>query len=523
MTSAKRICGLAVLAILALGATAGASSDARLAAAVKSGDRALVQSLLKQSERTEVNTRDAEGMTALNWAAYQDDLDLVKRLIAAGADVTTPNRGGGTPLHQACNFSDPALIDVLLKAGADANAVRDEGDTPLLIAAHVGNPEVAKLLLSHGAKVDTRDGWYGETPLMIAVAEDRAEFTKVLVDHGADVNTASTTFKFNHRRLVDATTGIDPVNGGFTPLLFAARQGAMEAAQVLIAAGADLNTGDPEYGYTPLMLSLYNWHTDFAKMLIQNGAKVDQDPLNIIVGMRSVSVSKRPSTFSQDSLDMISLLIAHGADPNAIFRKGTPPSPRGGDGGGGGGGGRGGGGTPFMTAARAIDLPAMRLLIEKGVKVTAVARDGTTPIMALINGGAAPGETGGIDATRVPDIIKGIQLCLDNGVDINAVTGGAGGGGYLGGGTGGGNAALHYAAGLGADTLVQYLVDHGAKLDIKNRKGRTPLQWAQGFRPGGFQNIDEVGETPYPSTIALLTKLMNESGKTNAQNTGPAN
>ena len=122
---------------------------------------------------------------------------------------------------------------------------------------------------STAPKWTLKDGWYGETPLMVAVEENHAEFAKVLVDHGADVNAASTKFDFHHRRLVDATAGIDPVMGGFTPLLFAARQGALEAGQMLIAAGADLNAGDPEYGFTPLMMSVFNWHVDFAKMLIR--------------------------------------------------------------------------------------------------------------------------------------------------------------------------------------------------------------------------------------------------------------
>src|SRR5271170_6304044 len=114
----KQLCGFGVLALLGLliiGSAAAAGSDARLATAVKNGDKALVQSLLKQGVPAQVNVRDAEGMSALNWAAYSDDLDTVKRLLAAGADVNTANRGGGTPLHQACNFSDAALIDVLLK------------------------------------------------------------------------------------------------------------------------------------------------------------------------------------------------------------------------------------------------------------------------------------------------------------------------------------------------------------------------------------------------------------------------
>lgn len=514
--SVKQLCGpwgsavLVFSALLIAGIAGAAASDARLAAAAKSGNGALVRSILDQGVRGEVDARDAEGMAALNWAAYMDDLETVKLLIAAGADINTKNRGGGTPLHQACNFSDPALIDVLLKGGADPNAVRDEGDTPLLISAHVGNPEIAKLLLARGAKADTKEGWYGETPLMVAVEENQAEFAKVLVDHGADPNAASTKFDFHHRRLVDATTGIDPVMGGFTPLLFAARQGAMEAAKVLIAAGADLNAGDPEYGFTPLMLSLYNWHVDFAKMLIQSGAKVDAESLYIVTMMRSVEDARgeHRSSFSQDSLAMISLLIEHGADPNAAFRKALPPSPRGGAGS--GGPGRGGGGTPFLQAAKSIDVPAMRLLVEKGAKATMYARDGTTPIIALINGAAAAGEGGGIAPERQPALIEGLQFCLDHGVDINAVNGA-------------GNTALHFAAGLGADSLVQYLVDHGAKLDIRNKKGRTPLQWAQGFRPGGFQNLDETGQTPYPSTIALLTKLMGGPEKISAQNAEPVN
>ena len=249
---------------------------------------------------------------------------------------------------------------------------------------------------------------------------------------------------------------------------------------------------------------------------------MDGDSLYIVTMMRLNTGEHRvvPFSFGQESLDMMSFLIDHGADPNARFTKRFPP-------------GEGharraaiGGATAFYQAAKDIDLPAMRLLLEKGAKATIPARDGTTSLMAVIMGGTDDASAGGIIVEREPEIIEGMKLCLEHGVDVNAMSGGGPGGGFAAGagvgGAAGGNTALHYAAGLGADPLVQFLVDHGAKMNVKNRKGHTALQWAQGFRPGGFQNLDETGQTPYPSTIALLTKLMAESEGANAQNTGPA-
>lgn len=493
--SSRHLCGLAVAALFAVSSVAAATADVRLLEAAKNQDQATAVSLVKYSEGANVNATDAEGMTALLWAAHWDNLELARLLIAAGANVKAANRFGSTALHEAATFGDAALMEVLLKGGADANATRGEGDTPLLIAAGTGKTEAVELLLAHGAPVDVRDGWYGETPLMIAVANNYADVAQVLIAHGADVNATSTKFaepEIRHRVMVDATTTINPPAGGLTPLHFAARQDAMDAAKVLIAAGANVNALEPDANFSPLLVAVYNNHYDVAALLIEKGANVNDNSLALIAIMRTDPEIQRPlpMNFRQDSLGVMKLLLDRGADANLPFTKKIGYHfvrvVR--------------GATPFITAATSFDTPAMRLLIQPGVKPVPL-RNGMNALMVM----AQTNKDDGSSSDAQFDVAA--KICLDAGIDINAATMD-------------GNTALHYAAGAGNDHIVQYLVAHGANLDAKTSKGRTPLQWAQGLRPsaGGLGARLDEKELPRESTIALLQKLMGMGASASAQN-----
>jgi uncharacterized protein len=479
---ARHLAGYAVAVFLSVSSVAAATADTRLLDAVKDKDSKTAHSLLEHTAHLDANVADAQGMTALLWAAHWDDLDMVKCLISARANVKAANRFGSTPLHEAATFGDAPMMEALLKAGADPNAVRGEGDTPLMVAAHSGVPDAVALLLAHGAEVDARDGWYGETPLMIAVSQNYVDVAKILIDHGADVNAISTAFRVRRRPMVDATAVINPPAGGFTPLFFAARQDAIDSGKLLIASGANVNAVEPGDNYTPLLTAILNDNFDFANFLIEKGAKADDGSLAMVEIMRNGPavnetgdahmLAVRPA----GTLPLMKLLIARGAPLDAEFRKriiynrtGAPRNA-----------------TAFSVAAAFVDLAAMHLLVESGAHPVP-QRNGATPLMLVAQFDKADRPTD--DATY----IEAIQLCVDAGVDVNAATTD-------------GETALHYAAGAGHDRIVQFLVDRGANLNAKTKKGRTPLDWAQGKRPSFISNREQ--ESPHETTIALLQKLM---------------
>lgn len=476
------ICTVAIL--LGVTRVAAVTANTRLLEAVKSKDSKTAHLLLEHVGHLDTNVADAQGMTALLWAAHWDDLDMVKCLIGVGANVEVANRFGSTPLHEASTFGDVPMMKALLKAGADPNAVRGEGNTPLMIAAHAGLSDAVALLLAHGAKVDARDGWYGETPLMIAVSQNYADVAKVLIDHGADVNATSTILNFRRRPRADATTAINPPNGGLAPLFFAARQNAIESGKLLIASGANLNAVEPGDNYTPLLTAIMNDNFDFALLLIEKGAKVDDGSLAMVEIMRNGPAVNEPNDAHvlavrpTETLPLMKPLVAHGAPLDAEFRKrilytypgtGTPRNA-----------------TVLSIAAAFVDVAAMRLLLESGAHAVP-QRNGMTPLMLVAQFDKTDRPTD--DAT----FMEAVQLCVGAGVDVNAATTD-------------GNTALHYAAGAGNDRIVQFLVDHGASVDAKTKEGRTPLDWAEGRRPGGLGNLEQ--EAPHDTTIALLQKVM---------------
>ena len=483
----------AVLAILLAMLAAGA--DAKLAVAVKTGDKAAVQALLQQ--RVDVNAPEADGATALHWAVRNDDAELVDRLIRAGANVKAANRYGITPLYLACVNANGAIIEKLLKAGADVNAVSTEGETALMTAARTGNVESVKLLLARGADVNAKETWHGETALMWAVSQRHPAVARELIARGADVNARSTTNKWERQNSAEPREKWMPL-GGLTPLEFAAREGCVACIPVLLEGGADINAVDPD-GISPLLSAIINGHYDAAALLIEKGAdpniadRTGRSPLYSAVDFHTMPASNRPSPKEIDneltSLDVMNRLLAKGANVNAQLKQQQPYRTK---------LDRGDdtmlttGTTPLVRAAKAGDITAMQLLFEKGADAKLATRAGINPLMAAAGLGTKDADTTGRRKTQA-DAIEAVKLCLNAGIDINAVDGR-------------GQTAVHGAAFWGLDEVVQFLADHGAKLDVKDRQGKTPLDAAMGLAGGvGFDGDSSV---PHPSTVALIQKLL---------------
>jgi ankyrin repeat protein len=438
---------------------AGATADGRLASAMKNRDAAAVRALLKQ--RADVNAPDVEGMTALHWAAHWGDLDTAKLLIRAGANAKAANRYGVTPLHEASTLGSIPMIEALLKAGADPNAPFGEGETPLMTAARTGNADAVRMLLTFGANVNAREAWRGQTALMWAAAENHADVVKLLIELRADVNARSTHYEFP--KLTGGNGGIihDRSEGGLTPLFFAARQGAIESADRLIEAGAEVNVTEPQYGFTPMQTAIFNGHYDLAARLVDKGADVNDGSLYTAVEMRNLATySNRPNPPETDahlsSLDVITLLLARGADPNRVYTKKIPPRQAQGDivvtp-----------GATPLYRAMKATDLAVVRLLLDKGANPSASIKDGSTPLMMASGMGArrVASDEDVIEKAGTADPLDAVKMFVAAGADIDAQN-------DL------GNTALHYAAQTGASRIVEYLVGKGAKLDVYNYVGQT--------------------------------------------------
>lgn len=510
-TSRPLIVSLVVLLLPLLAQGAPAETDSRLPDAAMNRDTAAVRSLLEQ--KVDVNAAGKDGTPALHWVIRVDDLETARLLIRAGADVKLANRYGVTPLYLACANGNAAMITLVLDAGADPNSVDPAGDTALVTAIRAGNLEAVNVLLERKAAFDAKDDAFEQTPLMVAVRENRPNIVKVLVDRGADVNAQTRTGETPPFILPNSVPGfghgIGIVRGGLpergsryfipgalTPLLYAARDGRTDIARILLAAKADLKKTDAN-GITPLIMAISNNHMETARFLIENGAEINvsdwygRTPLWTSVEVRNMdfdNASFKNEVDRKPVLDMIQLLLERGADPNPRTKESIPIrrfmlrttgtlewvdfT----------------GQTPFLRAALAGDLAAMRLLLKHGADPKIATFAGTSALMA------AAGVNWVVDQTYDEGqkaLLDTVQLCYELGLSVNDVNSM-------------GVTALMGAANRGSDEIVQWLVDKGAKLDVKDKEGRTPLSWAEGVflatHPGKAK----------PSSIELIKKLMAE-------------
>src|SRR5947208_3363330 len=465
--------------------------NVRVVNAVKNRDATTVRGLLKQ--HADPNAPDVDGTTPLIWAAHNGDAETGKLLIAAGANVKATNRYGINALHEAATLGDLAMMAALLKAGADPNAAYGAGETPLMLAARTGNLNAVKLVIDRGANVNGADEFKGYTPLMFAATENQAEVAKLLIEHGANVNARSRRFEFGSLKEAAGGALMERAEGGLTPLQYAAREGNIETGQVLLAAGADVNAAEPQHNFTPMLIAVYNVKYDFVSVLMEHDANVNDGSLYLAIELRNMDTySNRPNPPETDrtltATDIIKKLLARGANPNQVFDKkppqiqtqGTvvvPPDA-----------------TAFYRAVKAADLTVMRMLLDKGANAGLAIKNGGTPLMLAAGGGPARAqEEEVVDKTGRADAVEVIKMILDAGADINAVNDQE-------------NTALHLAASKGNDAVVQYLASRGAKLDVKNKAGKTPLDLAMAPGPTGrYLEIDGISQT---STAALIRKLM---------------
>jgi len=469
----------------------------------------------------DVNKTDAYGMTALHRAVDAGDESAVDRLIRAGADVNALSRYHVAPLSIAASHGDASAVERLLKAGADPNVVMGEGEPVVMTAARSGNVEAVKALLAAGADANAREQLYGQTALMWAAIDNYPDVIKALAEKGADLDTEATLLPGtpNWRVGRDSRTGIHGETlqnfdtnfskGGLFPLAYAARQGSTEAARTLVDLGANMSYKDGE-GYTPLLLAIMNAHYDTAAALIEKGADVNevdesgQAPLFAIVDQRSLLWSyNRPVPKANnhiDTLELAKLLMAKGAKVDATLN-GPAHRPLGG----GGSNVTGKGATAFLRAAVVSDLPMMRLLLEKGASPTATTAAGANAVMIASGLGWNDNTMRtaiALGFATEEDTLEALKLLVGFGLDVNAVDAQD-------------RTAMHGAASRGANQVIQFLVEHGAKIDVMSKDGRGGYSATDGITivaAKGRTPLDEamMSDPPRPKTAALLRQMLGQ-------------
>jgi ankyrin repeat protein len=443
------------------------------------------------------NLADADGTTPLIWAVHNDDVALVKRLLAAGADVSAQNAYGASAMSEAAVTANAVVLAALLEAGADVDSPNADGQTALMVVARTSNVEAAELLLEHGADVNARERRKGQTALMWAAAQNQPAMVRALLSHGAEPNARSTVYDWERRVTAEPRMKNMP-SGGFTPLLYAARQGCLQCAQDLVAAGATVDLTDPD-SITPLLSALLNAHFDTARFLLSAGANPNKwdwwgrTPLYAAVDYNTLPHGGRPDRPSLDdttSMQMIEILLDAGANPNAQLKLFPPYRSLRMD--------RGAdavidiGTAPLLRAARAGDVEAMKLLIARGALVDLPQAVGVTPLMAGV-GLNNPIDTRGKFRTEI-DALATAQVLLDAGADVDARDAR-------------GRTALHAAAAQGYNDVVKYLVGRGADLDAADADGAKPVDAAMGKLKGG-----RGPGVVHADTADLLTELAASRG-----------
>jgi uncharacterized protein len=466
--------------LLSIAGFAATGGDLRLVDAAKSRNHEAVRSLLQQ--HVDVNTPQADGATALAWAAHWDDMETAELLIRAGANVNAANGYGVTPLSLACTNQSAAMVERLLKAGADPNGV-PSGTPVLMMAARTGNVDVVKSLLAHGADANAKESTRGQTALMWAVAEKHPDVERLLIDHGADIHAHSSS--------------------GFTPLLFAAQQGDVDSARMLLAAGANVNDAAPEDG-SALIVATHSGHEALALFLLEKGADPNATDAYgitalhyaVLKGLARVSgvrpISGAGYLYRPNMPELAKALLEHGANPNARVAK-FPPMPNtrqfklidltpv--------------GATPFLLAAASYDAGIMRVLAAHGADPLLTDQAKNTPL--IMAAGFAEGITHAVDRPHQDDVdaLEAVRVAVELGGDVNGANDI-------------GDTAIHGAAYVGANDIVQFLVEKGAKVDAENVYGQTAWTIAAEVMTAGVaKDKDLRPRNSHLNTADLLVKL----------------
>jgi uncharacterized protein len=503
-----------VMTFLLASTFAAAAPPATVAEAARTGDWNAVRSLVAANKAT-VNMPDIDGTRALHWAIRAGEADIVELLLKAGADATAKDRLDVTPLFLAAMNGDAVIMRKLLNAGANANQVEKTGETILMVAIRTGSTDAVRALLEHKANANYAEPQLQLTPLMLAAEGGYTEIVADLIKSGADIQVRTRTGATPARRLpCVAQSGCGshgegivrggwpdkgiraPIPGNMSPLMYAAREGKIAAARLLLDAGANVNEVDKN-DISPLFMAISNNHPDMARFLIEKGANINakdwygRTPLFAAIEMRNADMDYRTFELLQSQedrkamLDFIKMLLDKGVDPNIQVTE-VPPL-------------RswmyllGGslawvdftGQTPFLLASLSGDVSTMRLLLEYKADPKIATYGGTTPLMAaagvnwVFNQTYTEGE---------PALLEAVKLCVELGMDVNAKNSM-------------GLTPLMGAANRGSDSIIEYLVSKGAKLDAKDNVGRTPYNWAEGVFLATHSPV------PKPSSMALIQKL----------------
>jgi ankyrin repeat protein len=520
------------LAAMLVSASIASAAETTLLDAAERSDRAVALRLL--SKGANPNLAGPDGTTAIMWAASNGDVELVRALVKAGANVKAKNQFGTSALTEAAVIGSAPIINVLVKAGADPDTKNPEGETPLMAAARSGKVDAANVLLEAGADVNAKEAFGGQSALMWAAAQSQADMVKLLVSRGADVNARGIVRNWE-RKVITEPRPKDMNQGGFTPLLYAAREGCLACVKYLAAAGADLDLDDP-HRVTPLNMALLNLHFEVAAALIKAGADVNKwdfygrTPIYMAADVSTLptkgngAMAVLPSEDKITALDVAKMLFDAGANPNIQLKRRPPyrdvPQDRNDD------TILAQGATPLLRAARAGDAPLVDLLLKHGALVDLPSKEGVTPLMA------ASGVEFGTRVTRgrnrtTEGVLATMTLLLDAGADINARmvnepkrevfdASAAQANLYAAGlrnrpsqiptaAAVPDQTALMGAAERGYTPMVKLLAERGADLRLKDAIGRTALDLAKGV---GVRGVKSATADPHPDTVALLESLI---------------
>jgi uncharacterized protein len=487
---------VALATLLAFPAHAQDGNEPRLLELASTGETRAAFELL--TSRTDVNQAQLDGTTALHWAIYYNDEQLVEQLLSRRANVHARNEFGATPLSQAAIIGNPRIIKQLLDAGADANERGADDQTALMIVARTPIVEAAYHLVQAGAEVNAREKWRGQSALMWAAAQKQPAMLKFLIDSGAQLDAQSLPNNWERQVTAEPRMKILPP-GGMTALLYATREGCTECVDLLAKAGANLNQADSD-GVTPLVMAGLNAKWDSMKVLIEAGANVNKwdvygrNPLYMVVDYNTLPHGGRSDKLSADlakPMEIAELLLANGANVNLQLKLFPPYRALGPD--------RGAdgllrtGATPLFRAARGGDAPMVELLLKHGALVDLSQENEITPLIVAAGYRASAIDTRGRFRNEQQAYAVS-KLLLEAGADVNYTEENS-------------QSAIFGAATNGWNSVVQLLADHGADLQIKDRFGNSPLDAAMG-RAGMFGRGS--GGDAHIETAALIEKLIAE-------------